>query len=580
MANLTPRIDQDPSPEQRLSKPSDNSVEEDTEEIASDWDGFDSQQEKENFEKWETILTKSEKRRQAKLRLTAADIIKQPNIMPQPNVPQQATPSKFKTPRLAPLPAGDFKLVLRPKQGINISDIPPLLITSALTRAVNTTWREADIKMNVDRIQNTATISTPVKEVALKMSRVKQLLINNKEHEVELYMLAPDDTIKGQVQGIPTDLTEQEILENIKQDDFEVIMVRRLGKKSLSVVLTFIGKTIPRCVRIGGCNYECKPHRKTVPFCDVCKQLGHRATSCPNPNVKVCPLCGKWNPQVEHACAPTCQLCGGPHLSASKECRKRFITPYAIRQKPLQQERENKTTQQQKRHIAESSQPTRRRSQSKGGTPSLNSNHAQPQKVHTPITGVPTARNTQDILRPSKLSWAKAVAGHGSEPNKKTTLTQQLEEANREIALLKQELKAKDNVIYDLKKEFSSLRASFEASRQDDEMKSPTLKKKRTVGTPTHSTRPENSDAAVTNEEVTAQSPERTNSVRPRKQPVKKQTEEDTKNYVEKALENILTVFQQQLAQMQQGMQQQIEAIRTEFHSHIISVSQPLQQIP
>lgn len=96
-------------------------------------------------------------------------------------------------------------------------------------------------------------------------SLVKELVIN-KQHEMELHMLAPDDTMKGQVQGIPTDLAKQETVENIKQDDFEVIKARRLGEMSQLGVLTFGGKIVPRCVWIGGCNCECRPHRTTVPL--------------------------------------------------------------------------------------------------------------------------------------------------------------------------------------------------------------------------------------------------------------------------------------------------------------------------
>ncbi|KAH7978404.1 hypothetical protein HPB49_005466 [Dermacentor silvarum] len=130
------------------------------------------------------------------------------------------------------------------------------------------------------------------------------------EHSVEMYGLAPDDAVKGVIHGVPTRLTIQEIKENIMEDGFEIYTVKRMGKDSTTVILTFAGPDVPHYLWLYGAEYRCTLHKKTVPVCWVCYEVGHRSTVCPRPGTRACQG-GMRDPAPGHTCVAKCTLCGG-----------------------------------------------------------------------------------------------------------------------------------------------------------------------------------------------------------------------------------------------------------------------------
>lgn len=100
--------------------------------------------------------------------------------------------------------------------------------------------------------------------MAEKLFRVTKIMIEGTEHLVELYGLAPDDAVKGVIQGVPKRLTIQEIKENILQDGFEIYTARRMGNDSTTVLLTFSGPKVPHYIWLYGAEYRCTLHKKTV----------------------------------------------------------------------------------------------------------------------------------------------------------------------------------------------------------------------------------------------------------------------------------------------------------------------------
>ncbi|KAH7974084.1 hypothetical protein HPB49_009744 [Dermacentor silvarum] len=77
-------------------------------------------------------------------------------------------------------------------------------LSLALLQATNTTWREANLRLRIDQNQNTATVSTPTKDMAMNLIEVSKIKVGETEHSVEMYGLAPDDAVKGVIHGVPT----------------------------------------------------------------------------------------------------------------------------------------------------------------------------------------------------------------------------------------------------------------------------------------------------------------------------------------------------------------------------------------
>ncbi|KAH7933314.1 hypothetical protein HPB49_011426 [Dermacentor silvarum] len=214
---------------------------------------------------WITAASKAQRRRgRRKLNLTCGQ--------PPPFLPlerQLRLTMRKPAPRPAPLPLDDHKLVMRPRTGLDVAKLPPSELSLALLQATNTTWRQANLQLRIDQNQNTATVSTPTKEIAMKLIEVSKIKLGETEHSVEMYGLAPDDTVKGVIHSVPTRLTIQEIKEKIMEDGFEIYTVRRMGKDSTAVILTFAGPVVPHYLWLYGAEYRCTLHKKTVPVCWV-----------------------------------------------------------------------------------------------------------------------------------------------------------------------------------------------------------------------------------------------------------------------------------------------------------------------
>ncbi|KAH7974121.1 hypothetical protein HPB49_010209 [Dermacentor silvarum] len=236
---------------------------------------------------WIAAASKAQRRRgRRKLNPTSGQ--------PPPSSPLERQPiltMRKPAPRPAPLPLDDYKL------------------------ATNTTWREANLRLRIDHNRNTATVSTPTKDMAMKLIEVSKIKVGETEHSVEMYGLAPDDAVKGVIHGVPTRRTIQEIKENIMEDGFEIYTVRRMGKDSTTVILTFAGPDVPHYLWLYGAEYRCTLHKKTVPVCWVCYEVGHRSTACPWPGTRACHECGTRNPAPGHTCVAKCTLCGGGHVT-------------------------------------------------------------------------------------------------------------------------------------------------------------------------------------------------------------------------------------------------------------------------
>ncbi|KAH9365750.1 hypothetical protein HPB48_012902 [Haemaphysalis longicornis] len=205
---------------------------------------------------WSEVISRAQRRRdQRQLRITDNQTKQAPSPSPtaRPSRPTLRQARHW----FKPLPRDHCKLVLRPRGGLNLQHILPSQLTLALLHATSTTLREANIHLQIDQAQNTATISTPNAD----------------------------------------------------------------GEKSTTVILTFPGSDVPRCVYLYGTAPRYTPHKKTVPVSSVWYEVGHRNTACPRPGTRACHECGTRDPGPDHNCVAKCSLCEGAHVTGAKDVR-------------------------------------------------------------------------------------------------------------------------------------------------------------------------------------------------------------------------------------------------------------------
>lgn len=279
---------------------------------------------------WMEVHSRSRRRKLAKERQLATT-----STAP----PQTTTPStnQRNLPRLPPLPRNDFKVIIRPRDSLDLNHWTTVQVgTSLRSRLEADTSNSFDKtilrhnKLRIDAKQNIIIYSTPDLNLANKLTKLQTLRLGATDYAVTAYTAAPDESVKGIVHGIPPGTTPDDILDNLEAPGHEILYARMLGQ-TYTAVITFAGKRLPFFVYYMNGEMRCTPYRPTRHVCRICLQEGHRADVCPTPDTAKCLTCGTANPDPDHPCAPKCVLCHGEHATAARECPQRLRRPYLPR---------------------------------------------------------------------------------------------------------------------------------------------------------------------------------------------------------------------------------------------------------
>ncbi|KAH7963497.1 hypothetical protein HPB52_021264 [Rhipicephalus sanguineus] len=236
--------------------------------------------------------------------------------------------------RMPDLPTDDYKVVVRPRGGFNVSDYKMDRIYCCLRSAAEI-GREAaeEDSICLNFKQNIVVLSTPSEDRAKRYGAISKLRIGEREFEASAYRAAPENTSKWLVRGISNDESPENIVKSlVTQRNPTVLHAKRMGNTD-NVIVLFDGFYVPRYVYYGAMLVRCSLYRKHIDVCYGCGRLGHRADVCPNPNNKMCRGCGYSNPPQEHLCDPKCQLCGKGHLTGDRKCKAKYKIPYLVKRR-------------------------------------------------------------------------------------------------------------------------------------------------------------------------------------------------------------------------------------------------------
>lgn len=361
--------------------------------------------------------------------------------------------------RLPHLPREHFRIIVRPRGGMDVKKISQIKVTQALATAaqLNPAETEGDI-VCVNVVQNIFVVSTPTEKNARAYARVEDLLVETSRYKVNAYLAAPDNTCKGIVRGVDLDFDHNRLRDMIVQPrNPKVLEVKRI-KNTTTIIVLFDGLKVPNYVMCGASLLRCTLYRRQTDVCYACGRLGHRADVCPAPEKTVCRGCGTASPAEDHECSPKCSLCGGPHLTADKACKQRFLVPYVVRRRRRQRKRAKGTSQPQTTLSSQGNDPSvpsasaRRRSATPGGHRSRSSGRSR-SKGRSPSRGRSCSRVR--IKESMETTWADRA----KQKPPKVTKGSPPEQSNFRIAHLEQE-----NAL--LRAALEQLRAQFESFRQ------------------------------------------------------------------------------------------------------------------
>ncbi|KAH7940927.1 hypothetical protein HPB49_008144 [Dermacentor silvarum] len=231
------------------------------------------------------------------------------------------------------LPTGDYKIVIRPRGGQQISQLSLTELDEAMYEAAEIRYEERDMDtIYPNNFQIILVVSTPNQEPTDKYQGIKHIKANDKVYEVGADETAPKITAKGVIRGVPFEETPRGITAAvITPRNLTAIAAKRL-RNTTTVIVLFDGYRVPSYVLYRGVLTRCSLDRKQMDFCKQCNRLGHRSVVCPRPNDKLCAGCGTPNPSEDHMCQSRCQLCGTDHPTADKACQAKFKKPYIVKQ--------------------------------------------------------------------------------------------------------------------------------------------------------------------------------------------------------------------------------------------------------
>ncbi|KAH7973736.1 hypothetical protein HPB49_004595 [Dermacentor silvarum] len=236
--------------------------------------------------------------------------------------------------RMPHLPVDDYRIIIRPRGGLNVTEHGTDRIYHSVRRAANVE-RTADEEDNLclNQKQNIIVLSTTSKERAKKYVAITSLSIGSKEYEACAYRAAPENTSKGVIRGISADEGPEDIVRKlVTPRNPSVLYAKRMGNTN-NVIVLFDGYYVPSYVNYGAALVRCALYKKQFDICYECGRLGHRADVCPNPTDKICRSCGSKNPKQDHECKAECQLCGNDHPTADKRCQERYRIPYLVKRR-------------------------------------------------------------------------------------------------------------------------------------------------------------------------------------------------------------------------------------------------------
>ncbi|KAH7949931.1 hypothetical protein HPB49_017140 [Dermacentor silvarum] len=523
----------------------------------------------EDSEPWINVTSRA-RRRRLQTRSTTPQLSQTP---PKP-VLRQSRPVMRK-PRQPPLPADDYKLAVRPRNILQLNKVSPGKLVDAITNEAKLQIGYTGFKIRIDEDQNILVLSTASEATASALSKMQKITIGATTYDIASYGISPDNSCKGVIYNIDHDTTPEMLLKRIESPGYEALTCRRLGNTT-TMVITFLGKTVPYYIEFSGLLLRCYLYKRTVPHCRTCNETGHREDVCPRPPATPkCRECGTSLATEQHECHPRCSLCGGNHPTAAKTCPNRFLPP-VNRRKPQQALRAgsssptprgersaSRKSRSPKRCGAvlerSSSRPrsgSRRRTSSRRRTPS----HGRTSSRGRSASGRRGSKGAAQVTQ--QVSWAQVVSPKARPPPPVDT---ELAQAHAHIRRLTEENAT-------LKAEISKVHAEFVALKDELLGRNSTTPTQSTSTPPPEKRKREEQPAHTVTSNPTPQRATAQPTTPQGVIPVQYATPQKVEEIVAKAIQSLQTslqaTMQQQLTAIQQSAAQQQQFATQQQHSN------------
>ncbi|KAL1473190.1 hypothetical protein MTO96_038854 [Rhipicephalus appendiculatus] len=151
--------------------------------------------------------------------------------------------------RMPNLPTDDYKIIVRPRDGFNVSHYQKDRVHCCIRNAAGVGREVAEEdSVCLNERQNVIVVSTPSEDRARRYGGICKLRIGDREFEANAYRAAPENTSKGLIKGISLDEKPTDVVRSlVNHRNPNVLHAKRMGNTT-NVIILFNGYYVPRCV--------------------------------------------------------------------------------------------------------------------------------------------------------------------------------------------------------------------------------------------------------------------------------------------------------------------------------------------
>lgn len=205
----------------------------------------------------------------------------------------------------------DYKVVFKVTSGVGFSSINPLKLALELKKELS---HVSNVSILRNGMMSIICVSAKQQDKALKLKKIMG-------KAVQAFKPSTDKQVKGVIYNVCVEVTEQELLENLK--GCNVIDVKRMGRGdngrgTTPVLLTFKDDKLPSRVMLGYSSYIVREYERPPLRCFKCQRFGHVVAVCEGK--RRCRRCGKDHDGKECIDVPKCCNCGGDHPASYRGC--------------------------------------------------------------------------------------------------------------------------------------------------------------------------------------------------------------------------------------------------------------------
>ncbi|KAL1484503.1 hypothetical protein MTO96_050025, partial [Rhipicephalus appendiculatus] len=191
-----------------------------------------------------------------------------------------------KLPKLPPLPKDDYKIVIRPNQGLPLRNILTPTLAQAIIEACKAAIKDDQFILRINPGSNIAILSTKYEEVADKARLIRTLVLNGRGSRRSCLRRKWKRHSERVIHGVPMNTWTETLMAHlrVRTHGVEIITARMIGTTK-SAAITFFGPTLPRTVYYYGGELRCYPFRPTIQVCKgiqlANRDLSHRNLNSP-----------------------------------------------------------------------------------------------------------------------------------------------------------------------------------------------------------------------------------------------------------------------------------------------------------